>query len=62
MFVAEVLHQDASVGIAGVLYDCALLLARRLVEEPQLLSGKAASCTRKMSKDPDIEKLAKFLW
>ncbi|CAK9098327.1 unnamed protein product [Durusdinium trenchii] len=35
-----VLHQDASVGIAGVLYDCALLLARRLVEEPQLLSGK----------------------
>ena len=38
---AEVLYQDASVGIAGVLYDCALLLARRLVEEPQLLSGKA---------------------
>ncbi|CAL1169916.1 unnamed protein product [Cladocopium goreaui] len=34
------LHQDASLGIAGVLYDCALLLARRLVEEPRLLSGK----------------------
>jgi len=28
-------------GIAGVLYDCALLLARRLVEEPGLLRGKA---------------------
>jgi len=35
-----VLHQDASLGIAGVLYDCALLLARRLVEEPGLLRGK----------------------
>eukprot|EP00435_Cladocopium_sp_Y103_P035550 s1283_g9.t1 len=34
------LHQDASLGIAGVLYDCALLLARRFVEEPRLLNGK----------------------
>eukprot|EP00438_Fugacium_kawagutii_P016866 Skav219698 [mRNA] locus=scaffold817:295924:299376:- [translate_table: standard] len=39
----EVLHQDASLGIAGVLYDCALLLARRLVEEPRLLNGKLPS-------------------
>ncbi|CAE7034728.1 unnamed protein product [Symbiodinium sp. CCMP2456] len=35
-----VLHQDASVGIAGVMYDCAALLARRLCEEPSLLGSK----------------------
>ena len=34
------LHQDASAGIAGVLYDCALLLSRRLVQAPELLVGK----------------------
>ena len=39
-FKAQVLHQDASAGIAGVLYDCALLLAQRLVQEPGLLRGK----------------------
>ncbi|CAE7658182.1 unnamed protein product [Symbiodinium pilosum] len=38
--VQLVLHQDASVGIAGVLYDCAALLARRLCEEPSLLGSK----------------------
>jgi hypothetical protein len=37
----EALHQDASLGLAGGLDACALLLARRLVEEPRLLSGKA---------------------
>ncbi|CAJ1448573.1 unnamed protein product [Effrenium voratum] len=34
------LLQDPAAGIAGVLYDCALLLAARLVEEPRLLAGK----------------------
>ena len=48
----EALHQDASLGIAGVLYDWALLLARRLVEEPRLLSGKACYEDQTWSNSP----------
>eukprot|EP00440_Ansanella_granifera_P039242 gb/GFBE01042575.1/.p1 GENE.gb/GFBE01042575.1/~~gb/GFBE01042575.1/.p1 ORF type:complete len:236 (+),score=40.28 gb/GFBE01042575.1/:1-708(+) len=35
--VEIMLHQDPAAGISGVLYDCALLLAARLVEEPGLV-------------------------